>query len=367
MNEKNPLVSIVATSYNFEKFIPYFMDSVLSQPYGNWELIVTDDCSTDRSFEILKLYERKDARIKVFQNDKNRHVCHTINNSLKKASGDYVCLMSCDDAFLPEKLSHDVDFMEKNPEIGVLYGQIYQMDENNVLVGKYASPKDFERFSLLKEMFLSGNQLLSPGTFMRKGIVDAVGSFHPLLKMTQDYEYHIRLLFNTKPAYSFELLVKYRRMSNNSNLSGFAREMTNSEQNETFFLLGTYLEHIKEYVLLQQIFPEVTEFGPEDNRLVPYYLGRIALSSRHNYVKLFGMRVIYDFMLDTGNVAYLEEKVGFLPKDLMEIVSQNRIFCSPGFVEHYPVRKKIKTFIYRRVKRIERIIKHILRINISNV
>lgn len=367
MSEKKPLVSIVATSYNFERYIPYFIESVLSQSYRNWELIVTDDCSADKSFEILKSYEKKDPRIRVFQNDRNRHVCHTINNSLEKASGDFVCFMSCDDAFLPEKLLHDVDFMENNPEVGVLYGRLFQMDENNSLVGEYSLSENFDRFSLLKEMFLSGNKLLSPGMFVRKEIVDAVGSFHPFFRMTQDYEYHIRMLFHTRHAYSLESLVKYRRMSNNSNLSGFTQRMTSSEQNETFFLLNTYLESIKEYALLKLIFPEVVEFGPEDDRLVPYYLGRIALSSRHNYVKFFGMQVIYNFMLDADNEAYLEEVVDFLPKDFMRIVSENRIFCPPGFVEKYPVRKKIKTFIYRRVKYIEQIMRQAFKIGDSRL
>ncbi len=348
-NRKQPLVSIVATSYNFEKFIPYFIESVLSQTYTCWELIVTDDCSTDQSFSLLKMYANKDKRIRVFQNDKNRHVCHTVNCSLSKATGDYICVMSCDDAFFPEKLSHDVAFMEKNLDIGMLYGQLDQMDENNLFRGTYGyiPPKNFDRHFLLREMFLFGNKLVSPGLFVRKDIIDKVGSFHPLLRMTQDYEYHIRLLFHAQPAYSAESLTRYRRMSDNSNLSSLTETTANTEHNETFFLLNSYLKYIKKYDVLKRIFPEVIKFGPEDDMLIPYYLGRLALQSEQYHVKAFGLQAMYNFMLDKENRTYLEERVNFLPKDFMCLSSENKVYCSFGLVENYPIGKRIRKWAYR--------------------
>lgn len=79
MNDRYPLVSIVATNYNFKNSSLISLDSVFNQTYKNWELIVVDDCSTDKSFELLKQYGKRDARILIFQNDKNRHISHTIN------------------------------------------------------------------------------------------------------------------------------------------------------------------------------------------------------------------------------------------------------------------------------------------------
>ena len=86
----DPLVSIVATNYNFERFIPVFIESVLKQTYLNWELIVIDDCSADSSFELLKEYERKDSRMKVLRNDRNRHTSYTTNQGIRRALGKYI-------------------------------------------------------------------------------------------------------------------------------------------------------------------------------------------------------------------------------------------------------------------------------------
>jgi|GEM_PF-2914394 len=347
-NNNKPLVSIVSSCYNFEKFIPYFMESVLSQTHENWELIVTDDCSTDKSFEVLKSYEKKDKRIRIFQNDKNRHVCHTLNNSFRSAKGEYICIISCDDALMPEKIAHDIDFMEKNKETGVLYGQLLLMDENSVPRGKYCFEplQEFNSARLLREMFLSGNQCPAPGMFMRRGLVDKIGFFNPLLKMTQDYEYHVRLLFNTEPAFNSVPLTKYRRMSDNSNLSSYSvQETLNSETNETFFILNNYSKRIMDYSLLVKIFPEVAEFGPADNLLVPYYLGRIALDSNKKHVKAFGIQTLYSFMMNEHNVHYLEEKTGYLPKDFMDVLSKNRTFCDSIEKEN-----SIKRNVFRRIK-----------------
>ena len=200
----DPLVSIVATNYNFERFIPVFIESVLKQTYLNWELIVIDDCSADSSFELLKEYERKDSRMKVLRNDRNRHTSYTTNQGIRRALGKYICLISCDDVLLPEKLSSDVSFMEAHSDIGVRYGQLQQIDEfNRAQEYSYLPLTPFSRETLLRAMYLEGNKCVAPGMFIRKSVVEKVGFFHPLLRMTQDYEYHVRLLFRTEP--SFEL------------------------------------------------------------------------------------------------------------------------------------------------------------------
>ncbi len=348
---KEPLVSIVSSSYNFERFIPYFLESILSQTYTNWELIITDDCSSDNSFEILKNYEKDDNRIKIFRNDKNKHVCYTLNNSLKKATGKYICIISCDDALLSEKIAHDVDFMEQNDDVGVLYGQLLLINEDNEPQGNYGHTplKDFQSTALLREMFLAGNQCIAPGMFVRKSIVEMIGIFNPLLRMTQDYEYHIRLLFKTNPVFNFIPLTEYRRMSDNSNLSSYNVQTTiNSELNETYFILKNYLENIKDYSLLKKIFPEVAEFGPQDDLLIPYYIGRIAMNAEKSHLKAFGMQTIYDFMINEDNVKYLEEKVGYTPKDFMYELANSRIFYNKiNSEQKIKLFKKIKTKLFK--------------------
>ncbi len=334
----DPLVSIVATNYNFERFIPVFIESVLKQTYLNWELIVIDDCSADSSFELLKEYERKDSRMKVLRNDRNRHTSYTTNQGIRRALGKYICLISCDDVLLPEKLSSDVSFMEAHSDIGVRYGQLQQIDEfNRAQEYSYLPLTPFSRETLLRAMYLEGNKCVAPGMFIRKSVVEKVGFFHPLLRMTQDYEYHVRLLFRTEPSFNYQPLVQYRRMSDNSNLSSNNSELTvNSEINETFFILENYKRSIQTYEDLRRIFPEVVSFGPKDDRLIPYYLGRIALNSGESHVKAFGLKVLFEFLSQEDDSLYLEGITGFTLKDFMIIMANSRLYESDRYPEEAP-------------------------------
>ncbi len=348
----DPLVSIVATNYNFERFIPFFIESVLKQTYLNWELIVIDDCSVDSSFELLKEYERKDSRMKVLRNDRNRHTSYTTNQGIRRALGKYICLISCDDALLPEKLSNDVSFMETHSDIGVRYGQLQQIDEiNHAQEYSYLPPEPFNQVTLLRGMYLEGNKCLAPGMFFRHDIMSRVGEFHPLLRMTQDYDYHVRMLFQTKPAFNLYPLTQYRRMSDNSNLSSNHNKFTiNSEKNETFFILYNYVKFIREYDFLRDIFPEVVEFGPKDNKLIPYYLGRIALTSPRSHVKAFGIKTLFDFMIDPENTKYLEQRVSFIPKDLMDIVASCDLYGSSKHSEEaILINRNTWSFYFKRI------------------
>jgi glycosyltransferase involved in cell wall biosynthesis len=103
---QEPLISICVPCYNHEKYIPYFMETLLKQDFKEWELIVTDDCSTDNSYSLLKSYS-SDRRIRIYKNDCNRHLCQTMNNSFSLARGKYICIMYTDDAFVDGKLKNE--------------------------------------------------------------------------------------------------------------------------------------------------------------------------------------------------------------------------------------------------------------------
>ncbi|MEM5947468.1 glycosyltransferase family 2 protein [Spirochaetia bacterium 38H-sp] len=108
------LVSIVMPVYNSSRFIEDTLNSVLAQTYSNWELIAVDDCSTDDSYEILKKYADKDKRITVLRLEKNSGAAVARNRAIDVARGDYIAFIDSDDLWVPEKLSVQVNFMQKN-------------------------------------------------------------------------------------------------------------------------------------------------------------------------------------------------------------------------------------------------------------
>ena len=110
--ENKGLVSIVMPSYNSEKYIKDSIESVLNQTYPFWELLIVDDCSTDKTVDIIKSF--KDERIKLFQNEVNSGAALSRNWALREAKGRWIAFLDSDDLWLPTKLEEQLQFMIDN-------------------------------------------------------------------------------------------------------------------------------------------------------------------------------------------------------------------------------------------------------------
>ncbi|MCR4718208.1 MAG: glycosyltransferase family 2 protein [Firmicutes bacterium] len=109
----NELVSIVMPSFNTGTYINETIKSVLSQTYGNWELIIVDDCSTDNSDKIIREY-LVDQRIRYFKNENNSGAAVSRNRALREARGRWIAFLDSDDLWAPEKLEAQIEYMEEN-------------------------------------------------------------------------------------------------------------------------------------------------------------------------------------------------------------------------------------------------------------
>ena len=107
------LVSIITPSYNTAAYIADTIQSVQEQTYKNWEMIIVDDCSEDKTEEVIKPF-LKDDRIKYLKNDSNRGAAVSRNCALREAKGHWIAFLDSDDLWDPEKLEKQIHFMEKN-------------------------------------------------------------------------------------------------------------------------------------------------------------------------------------------------------------------------------------------------------------
>lgn len=107
-------VSIITPCHNCEKYIAETIESVINQTFADWEMIIFDDCSSDRSVEIAREYAQSDARINVYVNSENSGAAVTRNNAIKVSQGEYLAFLDSDDIWLPQKLELQIDFMQKN-------------------------------------------------------------------------------------------------------------------------------------------------------------------------------------------------------------------------------------------------------------
>lgn len=136
----NGLVSIVTPTWNCASFIEETIKSVLLQNYQNWELIISDDCSTDNTYKVVEPYLVMDSRIKYICNDHNSGAAITRNNALRIAKGRWIAFLDSDDLWLPEKLEHQIRFMEEN-NYAFSYHEYTEMSEEGKDLGVYVSGK----------------------------------------------------------------------------------------------------------------------------------------------------------------------------------------------------------------------------------
>jgi len=114
MKNKKPLVSILICSYNAEQFIESTVQSILSQTHTNFELLVLDNASTDKTVEVLEKIQKKDKRLVVFAHKTNLGAYPGLNYLLEKAKGDFIAINDHDDIWHPDKLEKQIGYLEKH-------------------------------------------------------------------------------------------------------------------------------------------------------------------------------------------------------------------------------------------------------------
>lgn len=202
------LVSIITPSYNCSRYINETIQAIQSQTYKNWELLITDDCSTDNSIEVIKSYADKDPRIKFFSLEKNGGAGVARNNSIKEAKGRYIAFCDSDDRWLPEKLQKQLALMdEKN--CGFCFGAYNEYDEEDNFLGFVPAEKTLS-MRQLKHCNVIGCLTAIYDT-------ELVGKIYmPTIRKRQDWALWIKVLQKCKVAYSIQEPIALYRVRANS-------------------------------------------------------------------------------------------------------------------------------------------------------
>ena len=132
---KEVFVTIAIPFYNAEKYLAQAIDSVVWQTYHNWELLLIDDGSTDRSLEIAKEYVLKDKRIKIFSDGDNKNLGYRLNQIPNLVDTLYLARMDADDIMLPQRIEKQLNILQKYPEIDVLGTNAYTINDKNEVFG----------------------------------------------------------------------------------------------------------------------------------------------------------------------------------------------------------------------------------------
>jgi glycosyltransferase involved in cell wall biosynthesis len=199
-----PLVTVIIPVYNGTNYLREAIESVLSQTYANYELLVVDDGSTDETWAVIESYG---SRLRGIHKD-NGGVASALNCGIRNARGEYIAWLSHDDLFLPEKLEHQISFLNKFNEYRACYTDYYIIDTTGNPVREVETPW-YPREKAIRGLF--GNMYINGSTMLiERTCFDQVGFFSEELKYTQDAEMWLRLIRQFDIGRLPEKLIKQR-------------------------------------------------------------------------------------------------------------------------------------------------------------
>jgi glycosyltransferase involved in cell wall biosynthesis len=206
-----PFISICIPNHNYENYIKETVDSVLAQSYTNFEIIIVDDVSTDKSVEIIKSY--KDPRIKLYQNSSNLYTFKTNNKALSLAKGELVAILHSDDKYEPTFLEEIVKAYNQHPNHKVFITGVhfYHPDDKKLIPWHpYNSGGVKSQKEILVRLFHQNNIGNGVNVVFHNDCIKKIGGFSTEYKYIADYDYFLRLANNYDFVYIDKLLTYYR-------------------------------------------------------------------------------------------------------------------------------------------------------------
>jgi len=216
-----PTVSVIMPSYNHEKYLSEAIESVLNQAFPDFELIIIDDGSKDKSKEIIKAYEKKDNRIHAIFHENNKGIARTMNEGLEKAKGKFIALFSSDDVWVKDKLEKQLKILEKNEDL-VVWSEAVVIDAHGNPTGEtftqmHGASKKKKSGNLFEEL-LKGNYICGQSVILKRKNIDNI-RYDERLKYLNDYKFMVDLARKYEFYFIEEPLVLYRIHGKNSILS----------------------------------------------------------------------------------------------------------------------------------------------------
>jgi GT2 family glycosyltransferase len=204
-----PRVSVVMPLHDAERFVRAAIESVLGQTYRRLELVIVDDGSTDASAAIAEGYARRDPRVKLVRNGENRGIVATRNRAFEQADprSEYFAVMDSDDVCLPERIAHQVEFLDRNPDHALVGGNTLVIDEHGSEVGERRYPS---RHDEIVKVIARYNPIAQPTATFRRSALEQVGPYDPRFPRCQDYDLWLRMAARFKVANLPEFTLQYR-------------------------------------------------------------------------------------------------------------------------------------------------------------
>lgn len=201
--EKKPLVSIVMSVYNDELYLKQSLDSIFAQTMQDFEIIIVDDASTDRTVEIINEYQ--DERIRLYLNETNQGLTKNLNRGLSFVRGEYIARMDGDDICRPDRLEKQIQWLEAHPSLMLISCRTHMFGDEDLVSDIQGTPKQLQARMLIRPV------LAHPGFMMRRELVEKQGfCYDESYRSAQDYNFAVRVAKQFEIGIAPEVLLDYR-------------------------------------------------------------------------------------------------------------------------------------------------------------
>ena len=205
-----PALTVAMSVYNGEAHLAEAIESILAQTFTDFEFLILNDGSTDRSQDIIDTYAARDERIRAIHRE-NRGLIYSLNQLLDEARAPVIARMDDDDIALPLRFEKQMAFLEANPDHGVVGAWTYDIDEagSNIVIPAEDFP--INHAGVLDYIAQHRNFLCHPVVTYRRDLVQEAGGYHPAFRHCEDLDLWLRLASRTYIANLSDRLIQYRR------------------------------------------------------------------------------------------------------------------------------------------------------------
>ncbi|MBD3280373.1 glycosyltransferase [Candidatus Dojkabacteria bacterium] len=355
-----PKVSVIIPSYNHERFIKEAIESVLSQTYQDFEIIVVDDGSRDATVEIINNFEDKRIRLYVFE--ENKGAVFATNYAIDKSKGKYISLLNSDDAYFPQKLQRQVKYLEEHKTVSAVFAFAQAIDNNSEEVQpnpEYFEPRELnkEPKEWLKAFYYKGNWIIHPTMMIRKEVFNTFGAYDERLAQVPDFLQWVKLAFQKCKFHILqEKLVRYRFHEDNASSSkkeGVPDRLVHEYQ----FIIEQYLDNINDVGLLNHIFPDISKnIHYSKNKDVIKFLTALAVFSTSiegdeisTLRKFYALQRLLNIFEDKSMAKTIKKECHFYYPELIRLSGKYHLFISERDKEKFQELQEIEKSLTWRI------------------
>lgn len=293
LRQRPPLISVVVASYNHQSYVQECLNSVLAQDFQDFEIVVTDDGSSDETVACIQALSEPRIHLKVLPH--NQGACIALNDAILRARGQFIAVLNSDDYFLPGKLGQQLTYLQAHPQVGAVFGLPAFINEQGAV---FADPahRDHNAFvagertrhQWLRHFFDEGNALCHPTALVRREVYDRLGLYDPRLAQVPDLDMWIRLACHTGLHVMPQALTAFRVRDGLQNASAGRPEVIVRDAWERARILRHYA--CLPAAELLKVFPEFAS----SPRPLPEQLARYALTKPYPFFHRFALDTWFD-------------------------------------------------------------------------